>query len=165
MAVVDETLRLLCAHAHPDDEASKGAATMAMYAAQGVHVTVCTMTGGERGDVLNPKLDNEQTRANLAEIRRAEMERAREILGVDQVWLGYEDSGFTLEEPWGEMPEGSLAAVDLRESAARMAEILVAVRPHVMVTYDESGGYPHPDHVMCHKVSMKALQYAADKER
>ncbi|MDR0489452.1 MAG: mycothiol conjugate amidase Mca [Propionibacteriaceae bacterium] len=160
-----EPLRLLCAHAHPDDEASKGAATMAMYVRHGFEVTVLTMTGGERGDVLNPKLDNEETRANLAEIRRTEMDRAREILGVRQVWLGYEDSGFTLEEPWEDMPEGSLAATDLRESAAKMADLLVELRPHVLITYDENGGYPHPDHIMCHKVSIKALAYAADKER
>ena len=165
MTVPDEPLRLMCAHAHPDDESSKGGATMAMYAAQGVEVTVVTMTGGERGDVLNKELDTPEIRANLPEVRKAEMEKARQILGVDQVWLGYEDSGFTLEEPWDGMPEGSLAAADLRESAGKMADVLVSLRPHVLVTYDEGGGYPHPDHVMCHKVSMKALSYAADKER
>lgn len=138
---------------------------MAKYAAEGVEVTVVTMTGGERGDVLNPVLNTAETRANLTEIRRAEMEKARRILGVDQVWLGYQDSGFTLEEPWEDMPEGSLAAADLRESGARMADVIVERRPHVLVTYDEGGGYPHPDHVMCHKVSMKALTYAADPKR
>ncbi|MCL2785485.1 MAG: PIG-L family deacetylase, partial [Propionibacteriaceae bacterium] len=135
--MTQEQLRLLCAHAHPDDESSKGAATMAMYAAAGVEVTVLTMTGGERGDVLNPNLDTPQTWANLAQIRAGEMENARQILGVNQRWLGYEDSGFTLEEPWHDMPPGSLAATDLRESAARMADVLVELRPHVMVTYDE----------------------------
>ena len=138
---------------------------MALYASQGVEVTVVTMTGGERGDVLNPALDTPETWANLPEVRRREMARAAAILGVDQVWLGYEDSGFTLEEPWGEMPPASLAAADIRESGARFADILVERRPQVLVTYDEGGGYPHPDHIMCHKVSMKALAYAADKER
>jgi len=165
MAVPNEPLRLMCAHAHPDDESSKGGATMAMYAARGVEVTVLTMTGGERGDVLNPALNTPEVNANLPAIRKAEMERAREILGVKQIWLGYEDSGFTLEEPWENMPAGSLAAADLRESAGKMADVLVSCRPHVLVTYDEGGGYPHPDHVMCHRVSMKALTYAADKER
>ena len=155
----------MCAHAHPDDESSKGGATMAMYAAHGVDVTVLTMTGGERGDVLNPALNTPEVNADLPQIRKAEMEKARRILGVKQVWLGYEDSGFTLEEPWVDMPEGSLAAADLREAASRMADILVDLRPHVLVTYDEGGGYPHPDHVMCHKVSMKALTYAGDKEK
>lgn len=138
---------------------------MAMYAAQGVEVTVLTMTGGERGDVLNPELDNEETRSNLPEIRRQEMAKARQILGVEQIWLGYEDSGFTLEEPWPDMPPGSLAATDLGESAHRMAELLVQHRPDVLVTYDETGGYPHPDHVMCHRVSMRAWQYAGDSDR
>lgn len=138
---------------------------MALYAAQGVGVTVLTMTGGERGDVLNPALDTPETWADLAAIRRDEMETARRILGVDQVWLGYEDSGFTLDEPWPPMPAGSLAAADLSESASRMADILVERRPHVLVTYDEGGGYPHPDHVMCHRVSMRAYAYAADRER
>ncbi|MCL2470614.1 MAG: mycothiol conjugate amidase Mca [Propionibacteriaceae bacterium] len=165
MAMPNEQLRLVCAHAHPDDESSKGGAMMAMYAAQGVEVTVLTMTGGERGDVLNPALDTPQVRHNIAEVRRREMARASQILGVDHIWLGYEDSGFTLEQPWPPMPAGSLAAADIRESAARMAEILVRLRPQVLVTYDEAGGYPHPDHVMCHRVSMKALSYAADKER
>jgi mycothiol S-conjugate amidase len=155
----------MCAHAHPDDESSKGAATMAMYAAQGVEVTVLTMTGGERGDILNPAMDRPEIRADLPEVRRQEMERARQILGVDQVWLGYEDSGFMLGEPWRDLPAGCLAAADLDESGGRMADILVDRRPQVLVTYDESGGYPHPDHVMCHRVSMKALTLAADPER
>ena len=165
MTVPNGQFRLMCAHAHPDDESSKGAATMAMYAAQGVEVTVLTMTGGERGDILNPAMDTLQTRVDLSEIRRREMERARKILGVDQVWLGYEDSGFSLGEPWRNLPEHSLAAADLLESAGRMADVLVERRPHVLVTYDENGGYPHPDHVMCHRVSMRALQDAADEER
>jgi mycothiol S-conjugate amidase len=138
---------------------------MAMYASQGVEVTVLTMTGGERGDVLNPALNTKQTRENLAQVRRDEMEKARQILGVEHMWLGYEDSGFTLEDPWPPMPAGSLAATDLAESGARMADILVELRPHVLITYDEGGGYPHPDHIMCHRVSMKAYTLAADQER
>ena len=138
---------------------------MAMYAAAGVEVTVVTMTGGERGDILNPSVDGEQTRANLAQIRRMEMERARQILGVNQIWLGYADSGFQIGEPWVDLPDGSLAATDVRESAAKMADLIVEVRPHVLVTYDEGGGYPHPDHVMCHRVSMKAFSYAGDLDR
>ena len=165
MSSGQSSLKLLCAHAHPDDESSKGAATMAQYAAEGVEVTVLTMTGGERGDILNPALDTAETRANLAEIRREEMEAARQILGVKQVWLGYADSGFTLSEPWEDLPEGSLAATDIRESAARMADLLVELRPDVLVTYDEGGGYPHPDHIMCHRVSLKAFSYAGDPQR
>ena len=86
-----EPLRLMAVHAHPDDESSKGAATMARYAAEGVEVLVVTCTGGERGDVLNPALAGDAAvLADLAAVRRAEMDRAAEILGVRQVWLGFE---------------------------------------------------------------------------
>ena len=81
-------------HAHPDDESSKGAATMARYIDEGADVLVVTCTGGERGSILNPKLkDRPDIEANISEIRRAEMDRARSILGVDQHWLGFVDSG------------------------------------------------------------------------
>ena len=83
-----EPLRLLAVHAHPDDESSKGAATMAKYVAEGAQVLVATCTGGERGDVLNPKMDR-RVWADLAAIRAGEMDAAREILGVEQVWLGF----------------------------------------------------------------------------
>ena len=88
-----EQLRLMAVHAHPDDESSKGAATMAKYVAEGVDVLVVTCTGGERGSVLNPKLDRPEVWENIADIRRDEMDPAREILGVDQAWLGFVDSG------------------------------------------------------------------------
>ena len=76
-------LRLMAVHAHPDDESSKGAATLVKYVREGAEVLVCTMTGGERGDVLNPRLDRPEVRAELPERRRREMARAREILGVE----------------------------------------------------------------------------------
>src|ERR1700760_1075686 len=90
-----ERLRLMAVHAHPDDESSKGAATMARYVDEGVDVLVVTCTGGERGSILNPALkDRPELEANMAEIRRLEMARAREILGVRQEWLGFVDSGY-----------------------------------------------------------------------
>src|SRR5256886_9580227 len=90
---VGEQLRLMAVHAHPDDESSKGAATMAKYVAQGVDVLVVTCTGGERGSVLNPKLDQPEIWAQISELRKLEMDRAREILGVRQEWLGFVRSG------------------------------------------------------------------------
>src|SRR5262245_15178180 len=81
-------LRLMAVHAHPDDESSKGAATMAKYVREGVEVLVCTLTGGERGDILNKAMDRPDVRANLPGIRRAEMAAARDILGVRQKFLG-----------------------------------------------------------------------------
>jgi len=157
-----ESLRLMAVHAHPDDESSKGAATMAKYAAEGVQVLVATCTGGERGDVLNPKMDRPEVWENLAEIRRAEMAAARQILGVDQVWLGFVDSGFPEGDPLPPLPEGCFAVQDVEVAAARLVAHIRRFRPHVLLTYDEKGGYPHPDHFMCHKVSMAAVSMAAD---
>ncbi|HET9998625.1 MAG TPA: PIG-L family deacetylase, partial [Nocardioides sp.] len=91
-------------HAHPDDESSKGAATTAMYVAQGVDVHVVTCTGGERGSILNPKMDRPEILANISEVRRQEMERARDILGVTQDWLGFVDSGFPEGDPVPPLP-------------------------------------------------------------
>lgn len=157
-----EPLRLMAVHAHPDDESSKGAATMAKYAAEGVQVLVATCTGGERGDVLNPKMDRPEVWENLAEIRRAEMAAARQILGVDQVWLGFVDSGLPEGDPLPPLPEGCFAVQDVEVAAARLVAHIRRFRPHVLLTYDEKGGYPHPDHIMCHKVSMAAVSMAAD---
>ncbi len=157
-----EPLRLMAVHAHPDDESSKGAATVAKYAAEGVQVLVATCTGGERGDVLNPKMDRPEVWENLAEIRRAEMAAARQILSVDQVWLGFVDSGLPEGDPLPPLPDGCFAVQDVEVAAARLVGHIRRFRPHVLLTYDEKGGYPHPDHIMCHKVSMAAVSMAAD---
>ncbi|MET7417676.1 mycothiol conjugate amidase Mca [Dactylosporangium sp. NPDC005555] len=162
---MSEQLRLMAVHAHPDDESSKGAAAMARYAAEGVEVLVVTCTGGERGSVLNPKLDRPDVWENIATIRRAEMDRAREILGVDQAWLGFVDSGFPEGDPLPPLPEGCFGLMDPEEAAAPLVELIRRFRPHVITTYDEEGGYPHPDHVMTHKVSMVAFEAAGDAAR
>jgi mycothiol S-conjugate amidase len=154
------TFRLLSVHAHPDDESSKGAATLARYAAEGVDVLVATCTGGERGDVLNPALDTATTRADLPAIRRREMAAAAEILSVRQRFLGLVDSG--LNEP---LPEGCFAALPLDEAAAPLVALIREFRPHVVITYDETGGYPHPDHIRTHEVTIEAFTAAADPAR
>jgi mycothiol S-conjugate amidase len=89
----------MAVHAHPDDESSKGAATMARYVREGAQVLVCTLTGGERGDILNPAMDRPEIKADIAAVRRAEMARAREILGVQQRFLGFTDSGLPEGDP------------------------------------------------------------------
>src|SRR5947208_6490197 len=98
----------MAVHAHPDDESSKGGATLARYAAEGVEVMVVTCTGGERGDIVNPRLgDMAAVRADLPRIRRREMAAAREILRVRHAWLGFVDSGM----PYGgRLPAGCFAA-------------------------------------------------------
>jgi mycothiol S-conjugate amidase len=160
-----ERLRLLHVHAHPDDESSRGAATTAMYVAEGVDVVVATCTGGERGSILNPAMDRPDILANIADIRRQEMDRAREILGIKQVWLGFVDSGLPEGEPPPPLPEGSFALMDIAVAAAPLIKLIRSFRPHVMTTYNESdGGYRHPDHIMCHKISVAAFEAAADPD-
>lgn len=160
-----EQLRLMAVHAHPDDESSKGAATMARYGAEGVEVLVATCTGGERGSVLNPKMDRPEVRADITNIRRAEMAKAREILGVEQAWLGFVDSGLPEGDPLPPLPEGCFGLVDPAEGAVPLIKLMREFKPHVVTTYDETGGYPHPDHIMCHKISVVAFDAAGDPEQ
>ncbi len=160
-----EPLRLMAVHAHPDDESSKGAATMARYVRDGVEVLVCTLTGGERGDILNPAMERPDVRANLPVIRREEMARAREILGVQQRFLGFTDSGLPEGDPLPPLPEGCFALLPLAEAARPLVQAVREFRPHVMLTYDENGGYPHPDHIKTHEVAVEAFEAAADPDR
>jgi mycothiol S-conjugate amidase len=158
-------LRLMAVHAHPDDESSKGAATMARYVREGVEVLVATLTGGERGSVLNPAMDRPEVQADLARIRREEMARARDILGVEQRFLGFVDSGLPEGDPKPPLPEGSFALVPLAEAAAPLVRLVRDFRPHVILSYDESGGYPHPDHIKTHQVAVEAFEAAVDPDR
>ncbi|MCC2314530.1 mycothiol conjugate amidase Mca [Cellulomonas xiejunii] len=161
-----DRLRLMAVHAHPDDESSKGAATTARYAAEGVEVLVVTCTGGERGDVLNPHYGPapEGLEAMRA-VRREEMAAAAAALGVQQRWLGFVDSGLPEGDPLPPLPEGSFATLPLEEASAPLVAAVREFRPHVITTYDPSGGYPHPDHIMCHRVSVEAFATAGDPER
>ena len=161
-----EGLRLLAVHAHPDDESSKGAATMARYVAEGARVMVATCTGGERGDVLNPALKGDpELLRDMAEYRRHEMARAVAELGVEHTWLGFVDSGLPEGDPLPPLPEGCFALQPLETAAEPLVRLVREFRPHVMTTYDENGGYPHPDHIMCHKISVEAFEAAADPDR
>jgi mycothiol S-conjugate amidase len=163
--VSTEALRLMAVHAHPDDESSKGAATMARYVDEGVEVLVVTCTGGERGSILNPALQNRpEIEAQISEIRRKEMAHAREILGVEQHWLGFVDSGLPEGDPPPPLPEGCFALVPLDEAVASLVAEIRSFRPHVMTTYDENGGYPHPDHIRCHEISVAAFEAAPDPD-
>ena len=155
----------MAVHAHPDDESSKGAATMARYVREGAQVLVCTMTGGERGDILNPAMDRPEIKADIPSVRRQEMARAREILGVEQRFLGFVDSGLPEGDPKPPLPDGSFALVPLAEAAAPLVKAVREFRPHVILTYDENGGYPHPDHIKTHQVTVEAFEAAADPDR
>ncbi len=156
---------LLSVHAHPDDESSKGASTVARYHAAGVRTVLVTCTGGEEGDILNPAMESEEVRANLGAIRRAELAAAVEIIGYDElVWLGYRDSGMP-DSPANANP-ASFAMADLDEAVGRLVAVIRRVRPQVILTYgDESRGYRHPDHVRVHEISVIAFDAAADASR
>ncbi|CCQ15338.1 putative N-acetylglucosaminylphosphatidylinositol deacetylase [Rhodococcus sp. AW25M09] len=158
-------LRLMAVHAHPDDESSKGAATTARYAAEGHDVLVVTLTGGERGDILNPAMDIPGVHERIHEVRREEMAEAARVLGVAQTWLGFEDSGLPEGDPLPPLPDGCFALVPLDVSTEALVKVVREFKPHVITTYDERGGYPHPDHIRCHEVSMAAWEAAGDPER
>jgi mycothiol S-conjugate amidase len=153
---------LLSVHAHPDDEASKGAGTVARYHAAGVRTVLVTCTGGEAGDILNPAMDRPDVRADLPAVRMRELARSAEIIGYDLVeLLGYRDSGMP------DMPEnahpGAFANADLDEAVGRLVAVIRRERPQVIITYgDDQSGYPHPDHLRVHDVTIPAFERAGD---
>jgi mycothiol S-conjugate amidase len=158
------TLRLLAVHAHPDDESSKGAGTYAYYRDRGDEVMIVSCTGGERGDVLNDGLDaRAMAERDMAGLRRVEMARAQAIVGFQHRWLGYRDSG--LPENDEPLQANCFALIPIEISAEPLVRIIREYRPQVLVTYDEAGGYPHPDHIRTHQISMYAFEAAADPTR
>ncbi len=155
---------LLCVHAHPDDEASKGAGTVAKYHAQGVRCVLVCCTGGEEGDILNPAMDRPEVRERLAEIRAHELAAAAQVIGYDEVvMLGYRDSGMP-GSPANEHP-ASFAQAPLQEATARLVAIVRRTQPLVMVIYPaHQEMYPHPDHIRAHEIGLAAFRAAGDPE-
>lgn len=157
-----ERLCLLTVHAHPDDEASKGASTVARYHAEGVRTVLVCCTGGEEGEILNPALDGPDMAERLAEVRAEELARAAAAIGYDSVeMLGYRDSGMAGSEA-NEHPD-CFARADHCEAVDRLVELIRRHRPQVVVTYPEDqSGYRHPDHVRVHDISVPAFELAGD---
>lgn len=161
--------RLLAVHAHPDDESSKGAATLARYVAEGAGVLVVSCTGGERGELLNQGLaetaphEVAMSERDLGGLRRIELERARRIIGYEHRWLGFEDSG--MPDDGVALPPNCFALIPLEAAAEPLVRVIREFRPHVVITYDENGGYPHPDHIRTHEVTVFAVDAAADAAR
>jgi mycothiol S-conjugate amidase len=155
-------LCLLSIHAHPDDESSKGAGTVAKYHAEGVRTVLVCCTGGEEGDILNKAMDREDVRANLPAVRQAELDRAAAIIGYDVVeMLGYRDSGMPDSE--ANANPAAFANAPEEEAVGRLVAIIRRERPQVVITYgDEQGGYPHPDHLRVHDITQPAIDAAAD---
>ncbi len=167
MDSLDVPRRVLFVHAHPDDESIGNGATMAKYAAEGVHVVLVTCTLGEEGEVLVPDLEHlgADRSDELGRHRIGELATAMEALGVrDFRFLGgpgrYRDSGM-MGTSANERPE-SFWRADLDEAAGLLVDVVREVRPQVVVTYDENGGYGHPDHIQAHRVTMRAVALAAD---
>jgi mycothiol S-conjugate amidase len=158
-------LRLLTVHAHPDDESSKGAGTVARYHDEGARCVLVCCTGGEAGDILNPAMDRPDVRENLEQVRRDELATAADIIGYDEVvWLGYRDSGMPDSEE--NKDPRSFAQADLDEAVGRLVAIIRRERPQVIVTYpDRQEGYPHPDHLRVYDISALAFDAAADPDR
>ena len=160
--------RLLLVHAHPDDETINNGATMAKYAAAGAQVTLVTCTRGEEGEVLVPSLANLASSADdkLGEHRVIELTNAMAVLGIkDFRFLGapdkkWRDSGMMGTEPNNR--KDVFWQVDLDEAAQELVKIILEIKPQVMITYDEIGGYGHPDHIKAHLVAMRAAELAAD---
>jgi mycothiol S-conjugate amidase len=157
-------LCLLSFHAHPDDESSKGAGTVARYHAEGVHTVLVCATGGEEGDILNPAMDRDDVKANIGDVRMAELEAAAEIIGYDEVaMLGYRDSGMPDSEA-NANPE-SFAQAPFDEAVGRLVAIIRRTRPQVILSYgDEREWYPHPDHLRVHELTQPAVDRAADPD-
>ncbi len=155
---------LMALHAHPDDESSKGAGTVARYSDAGVRTILVTATGGEAGDVLNPALDPDEILPRIAEVRRAELEAAAAIIGYDQVvMLGYRDSGMPDTDD-NRHPDAFVNA-DVEEIERRIVELIRTHRPQVLLGYDDHERYPHPDHLLIHDVALRAFTSAADATR
>ena len=156
--------RLLAFHAHPDDESSKGAGTVARYHAEGARTVLITATGGEAGDVLNPAADSPEARADIGAVRRRELLEATDILGYDDVvMLGYRDSGMP-DTPPNEHPDAFINA-DLDAVLERLVAIVRSERPQVVLGYDDHEWYPHPDHLKVHELSKPLFEAAADPAR
>jgi N-acetyl-1-D-myo-inositol-2-amino-2-deoxy-alpha-D-glucopyranoside deacetylase len=162
--------RLLLVHAHPDDETINNGATMAGYISQGAAVTLVTCTRGEEGEVLVPSLAHLGAAQDntLGTYRETELDAAMKQLGVtDHLFLGepnlkYRDSGM-MGTPPNDNP-GSFWQADLDEVAGKLVKIIRDRKPQVLLTYDDYGGYGHPDHIKAHQVAMRAAQLAAEPE-
>jgi mycothiol S-conjugate amidase len=155
-------LSLLTVHAHPDDESSKGAGTLARYSDEGVHTTLVCCTGGELGDIANPAMDLPEVKANLAAVRADELARATKIIGFSNVvMLGYRDSGMAGSEANNDPT--CFHQADRAEAVSRLVRIIREARPQVVVTYaDDQQGYPHPDHLAVHDITGPAVAAAGD---
>ena len=155
---------ILAIHAHPDDESSKGAATVAKYVAQGERAVLVTATGGEAGEILNPEMDSPEIAANLAEVRARELAEAAQIIGFDDVvMLGYRDSG--MPDSLDNRHADAFCRQPFNDVLERIVGVVRSEQPEVVLGYDAHEFYPHPDHLRIHELSMSLVDAAADERR
>lgn len=152
---------LLAVHAHPDDECVSTGGILARYGAEGVRTVVVTCTRGEIGEISDPAL---ATPENLAEVREREMREAVRILKISRaVQLGYRDSGMA-GTPDNDHPD-AFQRVDMEQALRRLVQVIREERPQVIVTYNENGGYGHPDHIQAHRLAVAGFHAAGDAHR
>ncbi len=158
-------LRLVSVHAHPDDEASKGAGTVARYAAEGIRAALVCCTGGEEGEILNAAADTPEVRADLGAVRMAELRASVDAIGYAELYLlGYRDSGMPGTE--ANARADNFANAPLDEAVGKLVEVIRREQPQVLVTYgDERAFYEHPDHIRVHEISVVAFDAAGDPDR
>jgi N-acetyl-1-D-myo-inositol-2-amino-2-deoxy-alpha-D-glucopyranoside deacetylase len=151
-------------HAHPDDEVIGTGGVLARYSDEGIRTVLVTATLGEEGEIVDPELNTPEIKARLSAVRREELQRAIAILGVtDLEILGYRDSGMVGTES-NEHPD-SFNKADLDEATGQLVQLVRAYRPQVLVSYNEYGGYGHPDHIAAHKITVAAFAAAGDGAR
>jgi LmbE family N-acetylglucosaminyl deacetylase len=156
---MDDRLSLMVVHAHPDDEVFSTGGILALYASRGYRTTVVYGTNGEAGEMHDPDRDPNEALSQLGTIRPEEARQACSILGVsDVVFLGYRDSGMKDSEE-NANPENFMNA-PLDEAVSRLLEVIREKHPQVIVTYDEHGGYGHPDHLQTNRVTTEAFRRA-----
>ena len=152
---------IVALHAHPDDESSKGAGTIARYSDMGVRTVLVTATGGEAGDILNAAADTPEVRADLTAVRRAELHDAAAIIGYDDVvMLGYRDSG--MPDTFENRHADAFVNAPFDEVLGRLVAIVRSEQPEVIIGYDDHEWYPHPDHLRIHDLSEAVFNAAAD---
>jgi len=161
---MNEPLTLMIVHAHPDDEVIGSGGTLAHYSDEGINTVLVTATLGEEGEIVVADMDTPENHARLAEIRLEELRKATEIIGIKhQEFLGYRDSGM-VNTPSNEHP-ASFHQADLDEATGRLVRLVRAYKPQVLISYNAVGGYGHPDHIACYKVTLAAFDAAGDSAR
>lgn len=151
---------LLAILAHPDDESFGSGGTFARYAAEGVDVHIAIATDGAAGSVAD---GYEGAREKLAEVRAKELQKAVSILGGTLHTLGYRDSGY-IGDPANNHPNAFIQANE-QEAIGRVVRLIREIRPQVVITHDETGGYFHPDHIQCWKITVPAFHAAGDPQQ